>query len=233
MFALYRFWIASSCFIALWASQTMAQSRISFAVTQNTYVGDLNPAGGAFYNPSNVQGQLGFDFGFEYVFDESVYLVAEVGFGSYEANYSLRSTVNHLVFDDNYKPEPHPRFIEGSFLQAQIGFNWIFYDAESYQFYTGLGFGMLDFTIKDLEGRNLRQVSQLRASGESYPSIITQLPLRFGVQLFTHYRFNIGYELSWTFTNSDYLDNLGEFGENGADALFKNQIRIRYRLFSK
>jgi hypothetical protein len=233
MFKFYRFLIALICFKALWASQTIAQSRISLAVTQNTYVGDLNPAGGSFYNPSSVQGQLGFDFGFEYAFDESVYLVAEVGFGSYEANYSLRSTVDHLVFDDNYKPEPHPRFIEGSFLQAQVGFNWIFYSSESYQIYTGLGFGLLDFTIKDLDGRNLRQVSLLRATGETYPRIVTQLPLRMGFQLFTNYRFNVGYELSWTFTNSDYLDNIGQYGKNGSDALFKNQIRVRYRLFNK
>ncbi|TNE73654.1 hypothetical protein EP331_03870 [bacterium] len=211
---------------------TSAQNRISLSVTQNSYVGDLNPITGSFYKPNSVQGQLGFDFGFEHNFDESVYLVVEIGMGKYEGDYSLDSKVDHFQFSSQ-RTDSLPRFIKGDFLHATIGFNWIYFSGDWYEFYTGVGIGILDFSVKDLEDRNLREIPELRAPNETYPRIITQIPLRLGLQLFTNSRFNVGYELSWVFTNTDYLDNIGQYGELGSDALFKNQIKVRFNLSSK
>lgn len=211
-------------------NEVKAQSWVAFSVSQNTYIGDLNPASGSFYSPSTYKGQLGYSLSYERVFDESISWFVDVTIGEYEGAYSLRSTVDRNKFSTDLEVRKN-EFILGDFKSLTAGFNWKMYQFEWVEFYSGLGIGVLDFSVKDLDGRLLRDVSATRAEGETYPRIIMSLPLKMGIRFFQNSTVSVSYEIAWVFTNSDYLDNIGEFGEPGSDAIFRNLIQVRYRLF--
>lgn len=212
-------------------SSVLAQNWVYISISQNTYIGDLNPISGSFYNPSAYDGQLGYSVGFERSFDESVRWFAEIAIGEYQGSYSLRSTVNRSEFSLNNEVRANS-FILGSFKSATVGFNWTYLSFDWISFNTGLGIGVFDFSVKDLDGRNLRDVPLSRRPNEKYPRIITSLPLKLGLMFFEKSNFNVSYEVSWLFVNTDYLDNIGELGRPGSDAIFRNLIQVRYRLFN-
>lgn len=206
-----------------------AQNWVYMTISQNTYIGDLNPISGSFYNPSSYSGQLGYSLGFERSFDETVSWFAEIAIGEYQGSYSLSSTVNRSEFSLNNEVRAN-MFIMGSFKSATVGFNWTYFSLSWISLYTGLGISAFDFSVKDLDGRNLRDVPLSRRPNENYPRIITSLPLKAGFMFFEKSNFNVSYELAWLFVNTDYLDNIGELGKPGSDAIFRNLIQVRYRL---
>lgn len=207
-----------------------AQTRLTASVVQNTYIGDFNPSNGSFYSPTAFKGQIGYNFGIEKNMDDNVTWLLEVGFGEYESFLNIRSNINPLILLDN--PDIST-YVAATYKNALFSINWTYWETSLFDFYMGMGIGLLDFQIQDLEGRNLKEAPETRALNETVPRYTPIMPFSLGLILFSGSSFNVVYEASWIFTNTDYLDNIGLLGSPDSDSIFRNQIRIRYQLFSR
>lgn len=216
--------------LSLSTFKSVAQTRLTASVVQNTYVGDFNPVSGSFYSPSAFEGQIGYNFGIEKNLDDYVTWILEFGFGDYESFYSIRSAIDPDVIVDN--PDI-VTYVAGKYRSATFGINWTFWETGLFDLFLGMGIGAFDFEIRDLDGRNLKNADVTRALNETVPRLTPIMPFSLGFILFSSSSFNIVYEASWIFSNTDYLDNIGVFGNPDSDSLFRNQIRVRYKLFNR
>jgi hypothetical protein len=214
----------------LGVSPLIAQTRLTTSVVQNTYIGDFNPVSGSFYSPTAFKGQLGYNFGIEKNLDDNVTWLLEFGFGDFECIYSLRSAVSENVIIDN--PDIST-YVAGSYKSLSFSLNWTFFEMSLFDMSLGLGIGGMDFSLQDIDGRNLKDADKTRAVNEVVPRYTPIMPLSLGFTFFSGSSFTVVYEMSWVFTSTDYLDNIGVLANPDSDSIFRNQIRVRYQIFSK
>ena len=86
--------------------------------------------------------------------------------------------------------------------------------------YASLGIGLLGFTPRDAEGRNLLDNINTRAEGETYGTITASFPLSVGMEIEMSHLLMLGLEYTFRPTTSDYLDNISALGPaSGNDRL--------------
>mgnify|MGYP001045522335 FL=1 len=211
-------------------SPLIAQTRVTTSIVQNTYIGDFNPVSGSFYSPTAFKGQLGYNFGIEKNLDDNVTWLFEFGIGDFESIYSLRSTVSPDVIIDN--PDIST-YVAGKYKSLSFSLNWTFWELSLFDMSLGFGIGAMEFGIEDIEGRNLKDAIATRAINEMVPRFTPIMPLSLGFTFFSGSSFTVVYEMSWVFTSTDYLDNIGVLANPDSDSIFRNQIRVRYQIFNK
>jgi len=223
----------------LGVSPLIAQTRVTTSIVQNTCIGDINPLIGSFYTPTAFKGLLGYNFGIEKNLDDNVTWLLEIGFGDFESTYSpARSDVSidsyHIPANDEKNPDRNSyRYILGKYSNISFSLNWTFLEMSLFDVYLGLGLGIMEFNLSDLDGRNLKEVNITRYINETVPRLTPIMPLTMGITFFSGSSFTVVYETSWIFTNTDYLDNVGFYGNPDSDSIFRNQIRVRYQIFNK
>lgn len=198
-----------------WADEPNEGWGISFGVGWNTYVGDLNP---------DARGRnSNFTLTFKRRVEDRTRLEFNLHKGSISGEYRPGYTINleqPVEITSYFFAEVNSAdlTIMRNFLQG----NWL-------AIYGGIGLGIMDYSIEDQQGRNLRQRPQSRLEGEHYNTIIPYAPLSLGFTFFASNSVNLFYERSWNYTNTDYLDNIGLVGDAQSDWIFRRSIGIRYK----
>jgi hypothetical protein len=94
--------------------------------------------------------------------------------------------------------------------------------------YAAFGLGILGFTPRDRNGNNLATNPGTRAPGENYGNTTAFFPLAIGVTYRLSPVIMVGAELQRRFTFTQYLDNIGQLGAGGADALNTLQLSVHF-----
>ncbi len=186
---------------------------VSIGAGWNTYVGDLNPdADGRSFNYT-ITAYRDLDP------RTSIELNFHTGGISGETRPGLIDA-DHLNQVNSY--------FSADVNSIDVAANWNYINGNWLEAYAGIGLGIMDYSIHDNQGRNLRERPQTRVEGENYETLIPYAPLKIGFTFFASSQVNLVYERSWNYTNSDYLDNIGLLGDLGSDWILRRKIAIRY-----
>lgn len=199
----------------IWADEPDEGWGVSLSAGWNTYVGDLNP---------DAEGRSSnFTLSFHRLIEDRTRLQLNLHNGSISGEYRPGVNINleqpveitsYFVAEVNSADLTIMRnVIQGSWLAV----------------YGGIGLGIIDYSIEDQQGRNLRQRPQSRLEGEDYNTIIPYAPISLGFTFFASSSVNLFYERSWNYTNTDYLDNIGLIGDAQSDWIFRRSIGMRYQ----
>ena len=204
------------------------KSFVNAGVGLNTYVGELNPSSRQRISPLRGGGELNIRLGYTRYIQPRLFLDVAVNVGRIEGSYDLGDDVDPLIIADN--DSEINRFFRSNFRSAEVSLNATLTKWESLDLYVGIGFGLLSFEIEDEEGRNLRLAPSTRREGEDYENTTAVVPINAGLILFKNQRVNVLFQVSWNLTNTDYLDNISQFGKQGNDSIMRNLFIIRYGL---
>lgn len=219
------------CFVFTLFSELCLQAQtkgnfVHFGFGFNSYIGDLAPRSGSIWNPSDQPAKSSFLLGMNRYLDETVYFDISVCVGSIEGNYSFNSDISPEILS---KYSSINRYFLTDFISAETSLNaelikWSFTDI-----YIGVGIGLITYQIRDENKRNLRLVPESRLPGENYGQYAFYMPIKTGFILFQESQINLIWELSWNILRSDYIDNIGELGNEENDMIFRNLAKVRYR----
>lgn len=104
----------------------------------------------------------------------------------------------------------------------------------NYSIYLAQGFGFMRFAVYDRDNVNLADQLDSRSSGEDYANFTVLLPTTFNAYYFLPNDFGFQLRTGWLNPQTDYLDNISEFGNpDNNDNLFILQLSIVKRFTFK
>jgi len=102
------------------------------------------------------------------------------------------------------------------------------YRTRNFALYLSQGLGFIRFNVKNDLRENLIDFQETRAANETYNNFAFMLPTGLGATYFLKNGFGLGAQASILNTQSDYLDNISEWGiRSGND----NVLRFKFYLY--
>lgn len=203
-----------SATVTVEASATHDNWGLSIGAGWNTYVGDLNP---------DAEGR-----NFNYTFSAYRYLDDRTSIELSFHTGGISGEIRPGIIDAEYLSDINSYFF-AEVNSLDVAANWNYINWDWLNAYAGFGIGIMDYSIEDHQGRNLRERPQTRKDGEAYQTLIPYAPVNLGFTFFSSSSVNLIYERSWNYTNSDYLDNIGLMGDIGSDWILRRKIGVRYK----
>lgn len=118
-------------------------------------------------------------------------------------------------------------FVETSFFYTDLRFRIFPLKGKSISPYLGLGAGILFYNPKDEDGNFLAENIFTREDQEVYNSLLGHFPISGGVLVKLNSVLTLGGEYIYRVTPTDYLDNIGQLGNDpGNDALHAFQLSM-------
>ncbi len=120
------------------------------------------------------------------------------------------------------------KYFKTDFFQFQYDLQFNIIKRRNLIVYLSQGIGILRFTVRNLEGENLLDITTSRPEEEVYGSITPILPFSIGGMYILKNGYASGFQVGFLNPLSDYLDNIGEWGiKSGND----NALMCRFSLF--
>lgn len=196
----------------------LAQQFASVGIGSNSYIGDLSP--------TRTMGQLNVLLRYQKMLDESLALQATVNVGEIEGEYEPGDPIELL----GSSRTPNTYF-SARVNSLDVGLKWYILKSNFVQLNASLGLGLLTYTIEDKEERSLNKREETRLPDEDYVLRAAYLPASIGLVFFHDKSISLEIEQSWSFTNTDYLDNISYLGDkSGNDHIVRHSLTLRYRL---
>jgi hypothetical protein len=124
-------------------------------------------------------------------------------------------------------------FARANYYSLHVEASFHLLKKSNYSVYLAQGFGFMRFTVFDRDKNNLANQLDSRAQGEDYSNLTVLLPTTLNAYYFLPNDFGIHFRTGWLNPQTDYLDNISEFGNSdNNDNLFILQLSIikRFRL---
>ncbi|WP_422360265.1 hypothetical protein [Reichenbachiella sp.] len=199
-----------------WSQDSLTQKRreIHFGIGPASYGGDLGKA----YSGSSLLVNIGFKLNKDKKLNGNFRLSIGSVTGQ-ELDYSTT--------DNTGVPATPNTFFKSSFIGLNYEAHYNFLDKKKYKVYLSQGIGLFRFNPKDESNNNLVDMPDTRSLGESYRNLIIQLPTQLGAKYYLPNDFAIGVQFGFMNPITDYLDNLGVWGnKNGNDNILVLQFEL-------
>ena len=117
------------------------------------------------------------------------------------------------------------RYVRTSLISGHYELQYSFIRKESWKVFLSQGIGLLRYVPRDRDGQNLNDIANTRAANETFSGISLLLPTSVGVHYVLPNRWFLGLQGCYLHSTTDYLDNLGEWGQKkGSD----NVLQYRF-----
>ncbi len=208
------------CIVLLLFSQVMlAQDfkppvKMGVGLTANNYLGDFN-------DPGYFRLYSGVVFSIQKATRKPINLHLRAGFGKFADQV-----------DGAALPSASNTFVETSYIHGELGLTYRLFPAKRFQPLLHLGFGFVNFTPRDVEGRKLIRNNGPLSQGASTNTFIPQVPGGLGFETRLNPYLSLEFLYSYRFIPSDYLDNYAEPSEGAFsfDALQSLGISFMFSL---
>jgi hypothetical protein len=181
---------------------------LDLGVSANAYSGDLSSyakwtacyhIGLTFNKNEKLNGRLNVSFGF---------ITGE------NRTYTFQGISN--------EPAKPNRFFSTSLLDISYSLRYHFIKTKRLALYISQGFGIMQFTPKDENGRRLADLLDSRPFDENYGNITMVLPTSLGINYWLKNGYGIGLQAGFVNPQTNYLDNIGQWGNKaGNDQIFQ------------
>ncbi|MEP2024895.1 MAG: hypothetical protein ABJH98_14145 [Reichenbachiella sp.] len=207
------------CLLASYESQSQdslqrKRKEIHVGIGPAFYSGDLGSA----YS----SGSLLFNFGLKLNKDKKLNGNIKVAIGSIsgqELDYTTTDNTGITATPNTY--------FKTSFFGLNYEAQYNFVHREQLKVYISQGIGLFRFNPKDQYDNDLIDQPDTRPIGESYRNMIIQLPTQLGAKYYLPNDFAFGIQFGFINPITDYLDNLGIWGnKNGNDNILSIQFEI-------
>jgi len=138
----------------------------------------------------------------------------------------------NVVFSSNDIPRPEPvNYVSTRFFTLGYDLQANLFRYKHFVAYASLGFHLLQFNPRDIEGRSLsgEDRNRTRARGETYGNISTCFPTLLGITYFFKNQMGLGVQAGWMNQTTGYLDNMKQLGESGRR---DNVATLRFQFFA-
>lgn len=191
-------------------SRQKVKNFIEVGLSANSYWGDLSG-----YNKLSPAFQIAYKFNNARVLNGRIAL--STGFFTSE-------NLDYTFFENGERTTPNT-FFRTNFVSLQYELHVNLLKTRQYMIYLSQGLGLLQFTTKDEEGRELVDLQETRANNETYNTTALILPTGIGGAYILKNGFGIGLQLSLLLPQTDYLDNISEWGkQNVNDNIFQAKL---------
>ncbi|MDW3209162.1 MAG: hypothetical protein R8N23_04805 [Reichenbachiella sp.] len=199
-----------------WSQDSLTQKtrEIHFGVGPASYSGDLGKA----YSSSSLL----FNIGFKLNKDKKLNGNFRLSIGSVTGQ-----ELDYSTTDNSGVPATPNTFFKSAFLGLNYEAHYNFVDKKKYKVYLSQGIGLFRFNPKDESDNSLIDMPDTRSLGENYRNLIIQLPTQLGAKYYLPNDFAVGVQFGFMNPITDYLDNLGVWGnKNGNDNILAIQFEI-------
>lgn len=170
------------------------------------YMGDMNQNGTELY-----KFYPGINSSFEFASHRRLVPQLALGYGKFVAQNRDLGVVDGIRLNT---------FVETTFFFGDFRLKYRFRKDRKVIPYLSAGFGILNYTPRDVEGNGLSDNISTRPDGEIYSSLAGTLPLSAGCEFKLSPLLSVSVEATHRRTGSDYLDNIGTLGaRKGKDHL--------------
>lgn len=213
------FWCLILTHSALQGQQAPPSLQIGAGLTGYSYAGDFT-VGEADYRRVYPGANLSLQF----LGKRPLQLQVQVGFGK----ILEQQDKPNLFLPSEVKPNS---FFQTSLFSTELRLRYRFFHRRRIQPFLGAGIGMLFFTPRDMEGNFLSENIFTRVDQEDYETTVPVIPLMGGVLLNINQRLSLGLDYTYRLVQSDYLDNIGQLGQQaGNDAIHSANLTLYFRL---
>jgi hypothetical protein len=108
-------------------------------------------------------------------------------------------------------PTPN-KFFKTSLLSINFGFLISIIRKENFNFYVGLGLGLMRLNPKDEDNKSLTDQFNTRADNETYNNFTVMLPTFAGMTYRFKNDYRVGFQAGWLNPTTDYIDNISVWG---------------------
>lgn len=124
-----------------------------------------------------------------------------------------------------------PTYVETRFWTGDLRLQYRLFPQGKWQPSLSAGAGLIGFSPRDPNGRRLLRATDSRPAGETYNTVVPQLPLGAALHYRIHPQLRVGLAGTYRFVPSDYLDNIGAWGgREGFDALYMLSLQVQLSL---
>lgn len=197
--------------------------QIGVGLSANAYNGDLN-----YQESIPIRAYPGINFSLQ--FDSKKRLGFQINSGY------ARFTEQKDNFSLQGQGEYHPNiFVRTNFFYLDTRLRYFFFHKRKVRPFVAVGLGFISFNPEDEEGDFLSENIFTRLpEEESYLTLVAQVPMQLGVQIRVKRTLSINLSAMYRFTATDYLDNIGLFGQKpGNDGLYSAQAELVFTLIGK
>lgn len=132
--------------------------------------------------------------------------------GSFGLSYGQISGENsRYLFSGDAEANPN-RFFSSSLITAQYDLHVNILKKKSYILYLSQGIGLARFKPEDELGNPLQERFTTRAASETYGNSSIMLPSKLGFIYLLPHHWGLGLEAGYLNPMTDYLDNIGQWG---------------------
>jgi|GEM_PF-849530 len=166
---------------------------LELGISANSYSGDLSKyekwtacyhAALRFNEAKRLNGRVGFSFG------------------------AITGDNRSYKFSDG-KPN---KFFRTSVFSLSYEVHYNFIKTPSFMLYGSIGLGIYNYQPKNEKGENYTNLLETRTLDENYGRVSTMLPVGIGANYILKNGYGIGVHASWLNTQTDYLDNISQWG---------------------
>lgn len=149
--------------------------------------------------------------------------------GSFELGYGQLTGQNSMyVFSGDEKAIPN-RFFSSSFFTLHYNLHLNILKKENYTLYLSQGFGIIRYNPEDDLDRNLPDRFETRAPNETYSNTSVMLPTNLGFIYLLPNKWGLGLQAGYLNPLTDYLDNIGQWGNNSGN---DNVLQYRFAVYA-
>ena len=132
------------------------------------------------------------------------------------------------TFDDGSEPKPSPNtFFRSNIFSFEYELMYNIIKKRNFMLYISQGIGLMRFVVKNAQGDNLFDLQNTRALDETYGNFAFMLPTGIGTNYILKNGFGLGVHASFINTQSDYLDNISQWGNKvGNDNAFRFKVFV-------
>lgn len=204
-------------FLSFWfCCHSQAQQAPSFGYggfSINQYLGDLNTT------PARYTGslQLGIQLNRKKRLN-----------GSFGISYgSITGQNSQYVYEGEQDATPN-RFFSSSVFTIQYDLHLNILKKERYILYLSQGFGVLRYNPEDGLDKSLQERLETRAPNETYGNSSVMLPTNLGFIYLLPNQWGLGLQAGYLNPLTDYLDNIGQWGNKSGN---DNLLNFRFALY--
>ena len=209
------FYSLTICSIQAQSDSAIVKTReIHLGIGPASYKGDL----GNSYSSSTLLVSMGLKLNREKKLNGNVKII----FGSLTGQ-----ELDYSAIDPNGGTATPNTFFKTNVFGINYEAQYNFIDKKKIKCYFSQGIGLFRFNPKDQSNNDLINQINTRSLGESYRNLSIQLPTQIGAKYYLPNDFAFGLQLGFINPITDYLDNLGDWGnKTGGDNVLSIQFQL-------
>lgn len=144
----------------------------------------------------------------------------------FEVFYGTLTGQNSAYTFENGNPN---KFFQTTLLGGTMNLHLNILKHDYFTIYVSQGLGISYFWIHDKDGNNFDKLNNTRALGEVYSPTTLLLPTSLGGTFFFQNKFGLGVEAGLQNFMTDYLDNIGKWGQDSGN---DSALRLKFSFYA-